>query len=195
MSKYRVIISLEGIDGAGKTTLVGLLKKEYGEEVCVYSRTKKGRLAKWLLGSFFIKNNYILQIPIYLLLSYKNYFACRYQHTASILLMDRCFLSNICYYYPSAMNNEILFKLAMLFELKLYPDEIFIIDEEPIVAQERDKMDKDLNWLTNTRINYLKAKRAKALRKFNITVIPNSLTIEEKQKLISIKMKEVGDRK
>lgn len=93
------------------------------------------------------------------------------------------------------MNNEILFKLAMLFELKLYPDEIFIIDEEPIVAQERDKMDKDLNWLTNTRINYLKAKRAKALRKFNITVIPNSLTIEEKQKLISIKMKEVGDRK
>ena len=38
MKKYKVIIALEGIDGAGKTTLINLLKDEYKENICVYSR-------------------------------------------------------------------------------------------------------------------------------------------------------------
>ena len=192
MNKYRTIIALEGIDGAGKTTLINSLKEEYEGKICVYSRTKKGRYAKSLLNRSIVKNNYFLQIPIYIVLGYKNYFSCVCKSTAPILLMDRCFLSNICYYYPSAMNNKILYFFAMLFELKLFPDVIFIIDEDAAVAQKRDMMQKDLTWLSKTRLNYLNAPYATALSKYKIFVIQNNLTIEEKRIIISRKIKSLG---
>ena len=192
MRKYDLIIAIEGIDGAGKTTLANLLKRDFGEEVCIFSRTKKGKLADMLIRSFPLKYMRFLQIPFYLILSYKNYSQCKKNSMARILVMDRCFLSNICYYYPMAMNSKILFKFALLFELRLLPHDIIIIDEDELVAQRRDNMEKDINWLKQTRINYINAQKAIALSNFCITILANNLTIEEKLLFIENIIRDYG---
>ena len=188
MKKYDIIIALEGIDGAGKTTLANLLKKDYGEAACIYSRTKKGQFSKILLSHPPLNKCRLLQIPFYLILSYKNYLQCFKHVKANILIMDRCFLSNICYFYPFVLKNKTLFKFAMLFELNLFPHEIYIIDEDPAVAQKRDNMEKELNWLRKTRVHYLDAQKSSALLKYNISILSNELTIEEKRALIGKKI-------
>ena len=194
MKKYKLVVAIEGIDGAGKTTLVNALKNELDNDICIYSRTKKGKIAKSLLNHFPLNRSHILQIPFYHTLSIINFLKREQQKSASILLMDRCFLSNICYYYPVAMNNRLFYFLAMLFEVKVLPKMIFIIDEEAEIAQKRDKMEKSLEWLKHTRLNYLKAKNAKSLRKYDITIIPNTLSIENKLRIIKQKISE-GMRK
>ena len=41
MYKRQVIVALEGVDGAGKTTLIDLLGAEFGNLAGVYSRDRK----------------------------------------------------------------------------------------------------------------------------------------------------------
>lgn len=190
MVKYKFVIAIEGIDGAGKTTLVNLLKNDFYNDICIYSRTKKGKIGNFLLNHFPLNKCHFLQIPFYYALSIINYFRRERQKSATILLMDRCFLSNICYYYPKAMDNKVLYYLATLFEIKISPKVIFIVDEKAEIAHKRDKMEKSLKWLEQTRLNYLKTIDSKYLRKCNITIIPNTLSIEEKQKIIKQCIKE-----
>lgn len=184
MKKQQTIISLEGIDGAGKTTLINFLKQKYGEQACVYSRTCKKRFGKFLIEHFPLNNCMLLQIPFYLLLSYINFFRCKGRKTATLILMDRCFLSNICYFYPSALHHELRFKLAMLFEIKLKPSIIIIIDEDPYVAQKRDQMKKEFCWLETTREHYLSSIDAAVLKEYEICLIPMDLSIVKKEEVI-----------
>ncbi len=185
MQKYNLIIAIEGIDGAGKTSLITLLKQELGDRACVYNRTQKGALADFLLNHFPLRDIHVLQIPLYFLLSYINYLKLKKQNQAFVLIMDRCFLSNICYYYPMAMDNKLLFNFTMLFEVKLCPTEIFILDEDAIVAHKRDKMRKKLDWLMQTRSNYLKAaSQAPTLANYRINVIKSGLTPKDKKDII-----------
>ena len=189
---HRLIVAIEGIDGAGKTTLVKAVASRIGEQVCVLSRTKKGK--KWanLLNTEFITKRHFIQIPIYLLLSYVNFVKTRKKLHAPVVLMDRCFLSNICYFYPLAMSNRILLSLALLFEIKLFPQAIFLLDEDPVVAQRRDHYQKSLDWLTRTRDNYLAASCASALNAFHIQIVPKEISMEEKVDILCryiIKMK------
>lgn len=72
----------------------------------------------------------------------------------------------------------------MILELKIYPDRIFILDEDALVAQKRDKMKKDLNWLKKTRLNYRHSVRANTLKSFPISIVSNRLSIDDKKTLI-----------
>lgn len=145
MYKRQVIVALEGVDGAGKTTLIDLLGAEFGNLAGVYSRTKKGKIVDYIVSSNFMQKNRQLQIPIYLLLSLKNYLFFFKNRHKQIILMDRCFLSNFCYFYFDYLFDKEKFERMMRFEVKLLPQKIFIINIEPLTAYQRDKKRKQMD--------------------------------------------------
>lgn len=178
------VIALEGIDGSGKSTLVQMLRQEF--DVALYERTRKGYLTDSILRTRFMQKYRFLQIPIYLFLSYKNYllFLLRKGRRQRII-MDRCFLSNICYFHPTALGNPKLMRRLMSFEVKLLPNVIFILDEDPKTSWNRDKNKKSLRWITETRNAYLSAEKSDLLSQYDIRVIESHGTIEEKYMIIS----------
>ena len=182
-SNIELIIAIDGIDGAGKTTLIESITNKIGGNICIYRRTEKGSFARKLLNSFIFKQVHFLQIPIYLLLAKKNHVKI-YNSDSRLIIMDRCFLSNICYFYPNAMHNKTLFRLAMSLEVKLYPSAIFILDEDEATACTRDGNQKDLIWLQKTRQYYLDAANHASLMDCRIDVISKELTIGEKSDYI-----------
>lgn len=186
MNKHQIILAIEGIDGAGKTTLINEICNCFGEEIRVYKRTRKGKLMDKLLSSAIMRKYYMLQIPIYLIISYKNYilFKISNSHRNKIIIMDRCFLSNICYFFPKALKNNKLLKKILLFEVKLFPKKIFILDVEPKTGQIRDLNRKSLKWLKFTRNAYLEAIHSNITNWVNIELIQKDLPIENKCKII-----------
>lgn len=185
LNNSQVIIALEGIDGAGKSTLIKSLYQEFKDISKVYSRTKKGKLLDYVVSRKIVQHNYGLQIIIYLFLSLKNYlYFYKYRHS-QLVLMDRCFLSNFCYFYPDALCNIISFKKHMRFEVKLIPQKIYIIDADPRIAYYRDNKKKNMDWLISTRKNYLKSAEMPILKYYDLEIIDSSLTVEEKQLIIS----------
>lgn len=99
--------------------------------------------------------------------------------------MDRCFLSNICYFYPSALNNKNLFKVIMKLEIPLYPDAIFILDVDPQIGRERDSHKKTLAWMSKTRTAYLNSEISPNLSQYNIHVIKDTMSVEDKCNILS----------
>lgn len=188
----KIIIALEGIDGAGKSSTIKRLIDSYNPNITVYSRTQKSKLIDKLVSCKFMRKNYMLQVPIYIYLSHINLLKNILQFKKSkIIVMDRCFLSNICYFYPQSLTNPKLFRFLMFFEPRLYPQKIFILDVVPSVAQIRDSFKKDLGWLVNTRAAYLNTLHSKYLSKYNIEIINEELNIEEKTKIILNYIQEV----
>lgn len=181
---HPIIIAFEGIDGAGKTTLINRIRKNYKDRIAIYRRTQKGKIVDRLVASSFMQKNEVLQIPIYLFLSYKNYFRFRQYLNADIIIMDRCFLSNICYFFPSALSDEKLFKKIMALEIKLFPQKIYILDVDPEVGRTRDSYKKSLNWLRKTRDAYLAAENSVIRNYVDISVLSSELTICQKQNVI-----------
>lgn len=178
-----LVVALEGIDGSGKSTLAQMLSQELGASV--YKRTKKGKWLDHIVSTAFMQRFYCLQIPIYLLLSYKNYLSFLLKRERrQIIIMDRCFLSNICYFYPAALDNPKLLRFIMTFEVNLWPNEIFILDVDPRIGWNRDKNKKTLKWITETRNAYLAAEKSELLSKYNIKVIENLGAIEETYEII-----------
>ncbi len=152
MDKNQIVVAIEGIDGAGKTTLINAICQCFEGKVTIYKRTHKGNFIDKLVSSKMMQKHYILQIPIYLLLSYKNYLLFRLKKKKQIVIMDRCFLSNICYFFPKAiLNNKLLYRL-LLFEIKMFPQIIFILDVEPKTGRIRDANKKSLKWLEDTSV-------------------------------------------
>lgn len=182
-TNFDLIIAIDGIDGAGKTTLIKEITNKLEEDICVYRRTEKGSFTKRILNSFPIKQAYFLQIPIYLLLAKKNY-AQISTHNGRLLIMDRCFLSNICYFYPKALQNKVLFRLAMFLEVKLNPNIIFILDEDESIACMRAGNQKKVGWLKKTRQHYLNVINHASLINCKIDIISKMLTISEKRDYI-----------
>lgn len=186
MKKDDFIVALEGIDGAGKTTVINEICRYFGGKSIVYKRTNKGRLMDKILSSSVMQKYYLLQIPIYLILSYKNFLLFKLNNKSSdkVIIMDRCFLSNICYFCPKALKNKRILSLLLFFEVKMFPQKIFILDVAPIIGQKRDLNKKSLKWLTNTRNAYLEAIDSSLLKMVKIELIPKELTIEKKCNII-----------
>ena len=186
MKKSQIIVAIEGIDGAGKTTLIKEICRCLGENSLVYKRTSKGKLMDKLVSSAIMQKYNILQIPIYLMLSYKNYILFKINNKSrnKIIIMDRCFLSNICYFFPKALKNNKLLKKLLFFEVKLFPQKIFILDVEPKKGQMRDENRKSLKWLTATRNAYLEAIDSSVTKLVKIELIPEKLPIEKKCNII-----------
>ena len=184
MASHQVVVALEGIDGAGKSTLINLLNDEFGEIVGTYSRTKKGRIFDFIVSRKTLQRFQRLQIPIYLFLSLKNYISFwKYRHRP-IVLMDRCFLSNFCYFYFDALFDENEFQKKLWFEIGLMPQKVFILDVDPLTAYHRDNKKKQISWLATTREHYLQAKDRPLLKKYCIEIISPDLTIQEKKEKI-----------
>lgn len=181
-----LIVCVEGIDGAGKSTIVEQLKNIYGSRCLVYSRTQKGKfITKWISLKF-VKSNYYLQIPVYTILANINFWKLKKNAVSkqNIIIMDRCFLSNFCYFFPHALQKRFLFKFLLFFEPHIYPQKIFIIDVNPIVAQKRDKFEKDLLWLKKTRKSYIQYSKSDLLKEYNIEIIEDKYSIKEKVDII-----------
>lgn len=174
-----IVISLEGIDGAGKTTLINLLSSRLGNSVVVYSRCKKSAFVKKVLSFRFIKKIRIIQLPIYVFLANRNYKSIEksIDENTKVVLMDRCFLSNICYYLPLTMHCNPLFQLLMLTEPPIIPEKIFIVDVDPEVAMERDNYSKAFDWYVSANNNYKKAFNSKSFQKYGIEILKESLTV------------------
>lgn len=177
-----IIIAIEGIDGAGKTSIIREIDNKLSG-ISIYNRTHKSDIVKKILSNPIIQRCHFLQIPIYLYLSRKNYKSFQSTRT-DVVVMDRCFLSNICYFYPKAMNNWLLYKLAMLFEVKLFPQKIYIIDVDPDDAYLRNNREKEKRWLIQTRENYLKCLSAKCLEQYKIQRIQSDFTNTIKANII-----------
>ncbi len=176
----KIIIALEGIDGAGKSTIINFLVNILKSDVAVYARTRKSGLIDKVVSCKFMRKHYMFQVPIYIFLSHINLFRSRFDlKKNNILIMDRCFLSNICYFFPKSLNDQKLFKILMFFEPKFLPQKIFVLDVAPSIAQKRDIFKKDLEWLVNTRTAYLNSQYSKNLSHYDIEVL------SEKDLLIS----------
>ncbi len=65
-----MIIALEGIDGAGKSSTIHYLINKYPNQIAVYKRTRKSRFIDKPVSSRFMRRCYMFQVPIYLALSH-----------------------------------------------------------------------------------------------------------------------------
>lgn len=185
--KTQIIVAIEGIDGAGKTTLINKMCRDFGEKSIVYKRTKKGKFTEKLISSTIMQKYHILQAPIYLILSYKNYilFKLKNKNLKEIVIMDRCFLSNICYFYPQALKNTHFLKVLLFFEVKMFPRKIFILDVDARTGQARDSNRKSLHWLEITKNAYLESINSNLIKQVAIELLPEELTIDKKSDIVT----------
>ncbi len=199
--KENMFYVFEGIEGAGKTTLIKILEeqlKNEGKKVMVTSEPtgknnsfgtairklimeeKTSALTEFLLFSSF-RSKHVVQIKQWLKEGY-------------IVLCDRFIYSSIVYQGNVGKVDINFINQVNEYILKdLHPKKIFLIDVDPKIAQKRNKQEKDKNdkfdlapleFHKNIRKNYLKL----ADENLNFKVINGNETIEEIIKVITLNL-------
>lgn len=77
-----------------------------------------------------------------------------------------------------------LLTILLFFEVKLFPQKVFILDVDPKKGQIRDSNKKSLKWLKTTKSAYLKTINSSLAEFMNIELIPEELPIEKKCNVI-----------
>lgn len=185
----RYYLAIEGIDGGGKTTTIKYLQSRYNNQIDLYQRTYKPEWIKPLVNCKMFKTFHSIQVIVYLFLAHYNFWLFQKKDNGRrIVLMDRCFLSNICYFFPAALEKKPLRKMLLKIEPRIFPDMIYILDAAPEVAWKRDGRKKDLDWLKKTREFYIKAG---LIKEFAIEIIPPMSEIDGPYTIISQAIEEM----
>lgn len=136
-----ILIAVEGIDGAGKTTQVDKLEhffRQAGEQIV---RSKEPTDGKWgrLIRASAISGRLSLQEELHAFVE------DRKEHVAnlilpalkrrSIVLLDRYFYSTIA--YQGCRGLSVLALTAQMLEIAPVPDAVILLDVSPAVSQTR----------------------------------------------------------
>ena len=128
------------------------------------------------MNNRFFKKCQLVQIPVYLFLAHYNYWDfLKHDRQNRIVIMDRCFLTNICYFFPSALSKKSFRKALIKLEPSIIPNKVYVLDVDPVEAWERDNHSKDLGWLTKTRNAYI---QAGILNDYEVEIIPQMADID-----------------
>lgn len=182
----KIIIALEGIDGAGKSTLLENISILLGDKnIYIYKRTQMPLFIKRILNKISFLKYKMLGIILYALIANLNYFKNRSKIMSSdIIIMDRCFISNLCYFSRKSLVSKALFKTILSIEPKIFPQNIFILEVDISVAFNRDPFKKSMTWLNWTYENYVNLKNSFINDLYNIHYIPKEYNIDKKIEII-----------
>ncbi|MBB5252954.1 dTMP kinase [Sulfurisphaera ohwakuensis] len=171
------IISFEGIDGAGKTTLAknvyGVLKKK-GYNVILTQEPFTREITELIK-----KSGWNDPVLLTLLFSADRAFHIKWimEQKPEIVLMDRYFHSTIAYQSVLGLDEKWIEEVNSKFPK---PDIVFLLDIEVNEAIKRIRKDDQFNF--EEKINTLEAVRKKYLelaRKYNFIVLDAKSKIEE----------------
>jgi dTMP kinase len=164
------IIVFEGIDGAGKTTQIKILKKFFDYKGYSYHQTREpggSPIAEKIRNLFLEEQNFCIDSQI-LLCS-----AARKEHLNYIenlqktekfdfIIFDRFIDSTMAYQIiPNKLNPEIIHSLNRKFKINIKVDIAILLDIDPKYSLERRRkienhFDSNLEYLKNVRKAYLR---------------------------------------
>jgi len=190
MGKY---ICIEGIDGAGKTTICNLLKNEIKNSI-VIKEPSNYEIGNFIREALIKKKDFMNNSFISCLLFFADriYFKNEIRNLKQkfdYVISDRCFLSTYAYQKALIKNEEERKIFEKIFEILLkiieIPDAIIILDVDVEVAIERLKKEnkalslyEDKNFLERVLENY----RNLELDLQNVYFIDANREIEEVKK-------------
>ncbi|MFA5049478.1 MAG: dTMP kinase [Candidatus Micrarchaeia archaeon] len=170
MHKRGVLVVLDGLDGAGKSLQIKLLKRKFKDIVSFSYPTKKTpKLRKYLnkkieLKSFEIFNLFLSDI----INDQKN--IIKNLKSGKIVVLDRYIFSTIAYKLKGI--SYALAKRIVKDSNILVPDIVIILDIKPNHAYERkkkqktpDRYESDIKYLKQVRSNFLRLARERFISK------------------------------
>ncbi len=166
------IIVFEGVDGAGKTTQIKMLKKFFEKYNFSYYQTREPggspvaeKIRKLFLGS---SENLSLETQILLCSAARKEHLDYLQemqriHQYDFIIFDRFIDSTIAYQIlPNKMNPDILYNLNRKFKINLKIDLAILLDIDPAYSFERrnkkyvNHFDQNIGFLKKVRQSYLR---------------------------------------
>ncbi len=170
MHKKGLLVVLDGLDGAGKSFQINLLKKEFDNFASFSYPTKKTpKLRKYLDKKINLSPNEVFNLFLKDIINDQKNLSKELKK-GKIVILDRYVFSTISYQLKgiSFSNAKKTIKNSKI----LAPDIVFILDINPKYAYERkkkqkipDRYESDINYLKDVRKNFKKLAKEKFLSK------------------------------